>query len=32
MTNYLEPTTLQLCPLLNLGKPRLEIKRVVHGL
>ena len=31
-TNYLKATGLQLCLLLNFGKPRLEIKRVVHGL
>ena len=31
-TNYLKATGLQLCVLLNFGKPRLEIKRVVHGL
>ena len=31
-TNYLKATSLQLCLLLNFGKPRLEIKRVVHGL
>ena len=30
--NYLEATGLQLCLLLNFGKPRLEIKRVAHGL
>jgi GxxExxY protein len=30
-TNYLKATGL-LCLLLNFGKPRLEIKRVVHGL
>ena len=31
-TNYLKGTGLHLCLLLNFGKPRLEIKRVVHGL
>jgi GxxExxY protein len=31
-SNYLKDTGLQLCLLLNFGKPRLEIKRVVHGL
>ena len=31
-TNYLKATGLHLCLLFNLGKPRLEIKRVVHGL
>jgi GxxExxY protein len=31
-TNYLNATGLRLCLLLNFGKPRLEIKRVVHGL
>ena len=31
-TNYLKATGLPLCVLLNFGKPRLEIKRVVHGL
>jgi GxxExxY protein len=31
-TNYLKATGLQLCPLLNFSKPRLEIKRVVYGL
>src|SRR5665213_25416 len=31
-TNYLKATGWQLCVLLNFGKPRLEIKRVVHGL
>ena len=30
--NYLKATDLRLCLLLNFGKPRLEIKRVVHGL
>ena len=30
--NYLKATGLPLCLLLNFGKPRLEIKRVVHGL
>ena len=30
--NYLKATGLQLCLLLNFGKPRLEIKRMVHGL
>jgi hypothetical protein len=31
-TNYLKATGLLLCLLLNFGKPRLEIKRVAHGL
>jgi GxxExxY protein len=31
-TNYLKATGLPLCLLLNFGKPRLEIKRVVRGL
>jgi GxxExxY protein len=31
-TNYLKATGLQLCLLLNFGKSRLEIKRVVNGL
>ena len=31
-TNYLKATGLRFCLLLNFGKPRLEIKRVVHGL
>ena len=31
-TNYLKATGLQLCLLLNFGKPRLEINRVAHGL
>jgi GxxExxY protein len=31
-TNYLRATGLQLCLLLNFGKSRLEIKRVVRGL
>ncbi len=30
--NYLKAIDLRLCMLLNFGKPRLEIKRVVHGL
>ena len=30
--NYLKATDLRLCLLLNFGKPRIEIKRVVHGL
>jgi GxxExxY protein len=30
--NYLKATGLPLCLLLNLGKPRLEIKRVAHRL
>jgi GxxExxY protein len=29
-TNYLKATGLQLCLLLNFGRPRLEIKRLVH--
>ena len=31
-TNYLKATGQRLCLLLNFGKSRLEIKRVVHGL
>jgi GxxExxY protein len=31
-TNYLKATGLRLCLLLNSGRLRLEIKRVVHGL
>jgi len=31
-TNYLKAIGLRLCLLLNFGKPRLEIKRVAHGL
>jgi hypothetical protein len=31
-TNHLKATGVQLCLLLNFGKPRPEIKRVVHGL
>ena len=31
-TNYLKATGFRLCLLLNFGKPRLEIKRMVHGL
>ena len=31
-TNYLKATDLRLCLLLNFGKPRLEIKRIVNGL
>jgi GxxExxY protein len=31
-TNYLRATGLRLCLLLNFGRPRLEIKRVVRGL
>jgi GxxExxY protein len=31
-TNYLKATGLSLCLLLNFGKPRLDIKRVVRGL
>ena len=30
--NYLKATGLPLCLLLNFGNPRMEIKRVVHGL
>ena len=30
--NYLKATGLRLCLLLNFGRPRLEIKRVAHGL
>ena len=30
--NYPKATGLQLCLLLNFGKPRLEIKRVAHDL
>jgi len=30
--NYLKATGLHLCLLLNFGKPRLEIKRIVRGL
>ena len=30
--NYLKATDLRLCLLLNFGRPRLEIKRVAHGL
>jgi len=30
--NYLKATGLQLCLLLNFGRPRLEIKRVVNRL
>jgi GxxExxY protein len=30
--NYLKASGLHLCPLLNFGRPRLEIKRVVLGL
>ena len=30
--NYLKATAVHLCPLLNFGKPRLEIKRIVLGL
>jgi GxxExxY protein len=30
--NYLKATDLRLCLLLNFRKPRLEIKRVAHGL
>jgi hypothetical protein len=29
--NYLKATGLQLCLLLNFGKPRLKIKRMVHS-
>ncbi len=29
--NYLAATRLPLCLLLNFGKPRLEIKRLIHG-
>jgi GxxExxY protein len=31
-TNYLKATGLHLCLLLNFGKSRLEVKRVVRGL
>lgn len=31
-TNYLKANGLRLCLLLNFGRPRLEIKRVVNGL
>jgi hypothetical protein len=31
-TNYFKATGLQLCLLLNFGKPSLEIKRIFHGL
>jgi GxxExxY protein len=31
-TNYLKATGLRLCLLLNFGRPRLEIKRLVHDL
>jgi hypothetical protein len=31
-TNHLKATGRQLCLLLDFAKPRLEIKRVVHGL
>jgi GxxExxY protein len=31
-TAYLKATGMRLCLPLNFGKPRLEIKRVVHGL
>ncbi len=30
--NYLKATGLHLCLLLNFGKSRLEIRRIVHGL
>jgi hypothetical protein len=30
--DHLKTTCLRLCLLLNFGKPRLEIKRVVHNL
>lgn len=30
--NYLKGTGLHLCLLLNFGKPRLEIRRIAHGL
>jgi GxxExxY protein len=30
--NYLKATGLQLCLLLNFGRPRLEIQRIAHGL
>jgi GxxExxY protein len=31
-TNYLKATDLRVCLLLDFGRPRLEIKRVAHGL
>ena len=31
-TNYLKATGLHLCLLLNFGKSRLEVKRIVRGL
>jgi GxxExxY protein len=31
-TNYLKPAGRHHCLLLNFGRPRLKIKRVVHGL
>jgi GxxExxY protein len=30
--NYLWTTGTHLCPLANFGRPRLEVRRVVHGL
>jgi GxxExxY protein len=30
--NYLKATGLRICLLLNFGKPRVEIKRMVHNL
>jgi GxxExxY protein len=31
-TNYLKATSRELCLLLNFDKPRMEIKRLAHGL
>ncbi len=30
--NYLKATRLQICLLINFGKPRVEIKRIIHDL